>query len=186
MRNHIIAGVITLLGVVWTTAGLAHGQAKPEAQPGGGLNQSEELAKKYLDGFRESGVPTPGSVDAALKQAESKKTIEAWQMAAKLANSYANVVDVLCAHYSKLFSASRSGSGDGNMAFISTAADYETKRNVYLGIRNAAYLRIARLYLGQGDKAQALSFAVTSVELSGSEPNLEGEVLIRQIIEYKP
>lgn len=146
---------------------------------------SEELTKKYSDAFRDNGVPTPGAVDASFKQAETTNTIESWLAAAKLANSYADVVGVLKEHYAKLFDASEA-SGVPQHEYLSTAVEYEKKQNEFLGKRNDAYIKISRLYLAQGDKAHALSFAVASVELSASEPNKEGEDLIRQIIEYAP
>ena len=71
------------------------------------------------------------------------------------------------------------------MRYLKTAASYEDARNKYLGMRNDAYIRLARIYLEKGEKAKALSFAVTAVKLSGVRPNTAGEELIRKIIEYE-
>jgi hypothetical protein len=148
------------------------------------LDQSEEMAKQYLDAFKKSGVPSPGAIDAAVKKAQSAGTIDAWTEAAGVANSYANVIDVLTNHYSKLYHASRDSRGQGNYGYISTAAKYEKIRNRYLAIRNDAYIQLARLYLSKGDQAKALSYVVTAVKLSGAEPNTAGEQLIKQIVNY--
>jgi hypothetical protein len=158
-------------------------QEKQDKKEASSLDKSEELAKQYLDAFKKTGIPTPKAVDAAFQKAKTAGTIEAWTEAASMANSYANVIDVLTGHYSDLYYASRSG-GDGNYAYISKAADYEKIRNRYLKRRNDAYIELAKLYLAKGDKARALSYAVTAVKLSRAEPNTVGENLIRQIIDY--
>jgi hypothetical protein len=150
------------------------------------LNPAEQLTKQYLNAFQQTGVPTPGTVTAAFQKARASSSIDDWQLAAKIANSYANVVDVLTEHYSRVYHASKSGySGGGEMKYISTAADYERVRNKYLGMRNDAYLQIAKLYLQQGDQTKALSFAVSAVSLSADKPNTDGEQLIRSIIQFE-
>jgi len=156
---------------------------KKEAVAATPLEESEALARQYFDSFRKSGVPTAQTVKAAVERAKQQDTIEVWNDAAGIANTYANVVDVLTHHYSALYYASRSGSGSGNYGYLTKAADYEKIRNRYLRIRNDAYLQLAKLYSAKGDKAQALSYVVTAVKLSGAEPNAEGEALIRQYIE---
>lgn len=153
-----------------------------DEEHGAVLDPSEELLKKYVDGFRENGVPTRKAVDAALKQANDTNTLESWEMVARLANKYANVVDVLYKHYWGLYR-----NTDGPKVKLGfKAVPYEKKSNEYRGIRNDAYIRIAKLHLKRGDKAQALSYAVTAVELSAAEPNEEGEALILEIIEFNP
>ena len=147
------------------------------------LDQSEAMAKQYLESFKKTGVPTASAVLAAVEKAKQQGTIDAWTEAAAIANAFANVVDVLTDHYSGLYYASRSGSGGGTFSYISKAADYEKIRNRYLAIRNNAYLELAKLYAAKGDKAKALSFVVTAVSLSGTQPNTEGEALIKQYIE---
>jgi hypothetical protein len=68
--------------------------------------------------------------------------------------------------------------------YIDRAVEYETKSNEYKDYRDNAYLETAKLYLAQGDRANAQSYATTAVELSGSRQYVAGESLIRQIIEY--
>lgn len=182
MKRSLVLACLAVAIALAAKVDVSRGQSENQ-EAGSGLMQSEELAKEYLDAFRKSGVPTPSAVDAAFKAAETANSVESWQLAGRLANAYANVVDVLSGHYSDLYSSSENRGA--NMSLLSTAANYERKRNVYLSMRNRSYIRIARIYLGQGEKGQALSFAVTAVKLSGAEPNKEGEALIRQIIEYK-
>lgn len=143
------------------------------------LTQSERIAKEYLDSFRQTGVPTTAAVTAALQKAKASPSVTTWQLAAKIANSYANAVSVLKEHYSTLYNQNRNGD------YIHKAAEYEKVENQYLAIRNNAYIELAKLYLQQGDKATALSFAATAVRLSGDTPNTDGEQLIKLIIEYK-
>src|SRR5690349_2359661 len=83
------------------------------------LDQSEVLAKQYLESFKKTGVPTASTVTAAFEKARQQGTIDAWTEAAAIANTYANVVNVLTDHYSALYYASRSGSGGGTYAYIS-------------------------------------------------------------------
>jgi|SRR5882672_8093610 len=176
--------IVALLTIVsWTAVLPSPGVAQDKKEPSS-LDQSEELAKQYLDSFKRTGVPSPDAVNASVKKAQLAGTIEAWTEVAAVANSYGNVVDVLRDHYSKLFSASRDSRGSGNLAYISTAADYEKARNRYYGIRNDAYIQLARLYLAKGDKARALSYVVTAVKLSGIQPNDAGEKLIKEIVGY--
>ena len=176
-----IFGVLLLFASLVAGAQTSDVPSKNPASPT--LDQSEALAKQYLDSFKKTGVPTAQTVTAAIEKARQQGTIEAWSEAAAVANAYANVVDVLTDHYSKLYYASRSGRGDGNFAYISKAADYEKLRNQYLKLRNDAYLEVAKLHSAKGEKAKALSFVITAVSLSGAEPNAEGEKLIRQLIE---
>lgn len=162
----------------------ASGQAaKQEKKETSDFDKSEELARQYLDAFNKSGVPTPTTVESVTQKAKTAGTIAAWTEAAAIANSYANVVDVLTDHYSTLYYASRSGSGGGNYSYIKKAAAYETMRNSYLKKRNDAYIALAMLYLAKGDKAKALSYLVTAVKLSEAEPNIAAENLIKQIVE---
>jgi hypothetical protein len=67
---------------------------------------------------------------------------------------------------------------------MTKATEYERTRNHYIGIRNDAYIELAKLYLAKEDKAKALSYLLAAVRLSVPEPNTKGEALIRQIIEY--
>lgn len=159
----------------------SHAQERGESSS---LDQSEELAQKYLEAFKKTGVPTPKTVDAAFQKAKTAGSIQTWEEAARIANNYANVIDVLTSHYSKLFHASRSGRGSGDHALISKAADYERIRNRYLAMRNDAYIELAKLHLTKGDGARALSYVTTAVKLSGAEVNVTGERLIKQIIEF--
>lgn len=148
------------------------------------LDQSEELMQKYLEAFKKSGVPTPKAVDAALQRARQAKSIESWVQAARIANTYANVVDVLTSHYSQLYYASRSAGSGGDYSLINKAAAYERVRNRYLMMRNDAYIELAKLYLAKGDAAAALSYVTSAVKLSAAEPNVAGEALIKQIVQY--
>jgi hypothetical protein len=176
---------ILVIGLTFASTLVASGQSA-EKREFESLDQSEELSKKYLDAFNKSGIPTPKTVEAALQKARTSGTIESWQNAASIANSYANVVDVLKKHYAYLYDVSKYGSrGGGNMSYINAAADYERVQNKYLKMRNDAYIELARLYLAKGDKAKTLSYVVTAVKLSGAESNKIGEELIKQIIEYQ-
>lgn len=148
------------------------------------LEQSETIAKEYLETFKKSGVPTPQAVAAAIAKAKAQPSVEAWTEVATIANAYANVVDVLKDHYSTLYYSSRSGGSGGVYDYISKAANYEGVRNRYLAMRNDAYIELAKLFAAKGEKAKALSFVVTAVKLSGSKPNTEGEALIKQLVEY--
>jgi hypothetical protein len=179
MRNHRLLGLFTI-AILIVPIQLARADDAADKS----LDESKELIDKYLAEFQKTGVPTPSAVDAAFQQAKQANTIDAWLAAAKIANSYANVVDVLKAHYSGLYDSSRAADSP-NQAYINTAANYEGVQNQYLQRRNDAYLVIARLYLAQGDKGNALSYAVTAVQLSGVAPNTDGEALIRQIVEYQ-
>lgn len=168
--------------ILSTTACLVAADGKNEDSP---LNNSEQVAMEYLDSFQQTGIPTPNAIEAAFKTARQTPSVENWETAAKMANSFANVVDVLADHYSGLYYRSRSGYSDGNFTYLTSGEAYEVTRNKYLALRNDAYIELAKIYLAKGEKAKSLSFAVTAVKLSGSSPNTEGEQLIRKIIEYQ-
>jgi hypothetical protein len=174
--------VIVIICVFAAMPQLRAADEKPETKP---LNQSDQITKEYLDSFEQTGVPTPGAVTAAFQKAKDSPSIENWQLAAKSANTYANAVDILTQHYSRLYEASTSGGGTAEKKYISAAVVYERTRNKYMTMRNDAYLEIAKLFLEQGDKAKALSFAAAAVRLSALEPNVTGEQLIRSIIEFE-
>ena len=157
--------------------------AQPAA-PDQSLDRSAAISKKFLEAFQESGVPTPKAVEAARAQAFAANTVEAWNLFAKIANSYANVLDSLSDHYARCYQATRGGGGYGERKLIETAAKYETERNTYLELRNGAYLQIANMHLAAGDPAKALSMAITAIELSGDKPNEAGENLVKQIVQY--
>jgi len=148
------------------------------------FNQSEELAQTYLDALVKSGVPTSSAAEVVLHKAQVNGTIELWEVVASLANSYAHVVGVLRNHYADLSQASKSGGKPDPSPFMTKATQYERTRNHYIGIRNDAYIELARLYLAKDNKAKALSYLLAAVRLSAPEPNTKGEALIRQIIEY--
>jgi hypothetical protein len=184
MRKKKLLSVVSLLlaGMLAIFASNCSREASESTETD--LDKSKDLLREYLSSFEKSGIPTPSAVEAALGRAQAENTIDAWHTAATLANTYANVVDVLCDHYAGLYKSSESTYG-GNMSYLSTAVDYERKRNTYLAMRNDAFLKIARLHLEKGETAEALSFAVTAVELSGMAPNVKGVALIREIIEYQ-
>jgi hypothetical protein len=188
-KNSLMIGLdrspFLLTLAVFLTLALAAAQVcAQEKKDQSSLNESEELTQKYLETFKKTGVPTPKTIEAAFLKAKSEGAVSSWEEAARIANNYANVIDVLTSHYSKLYYASRSGRGSGDHNLISKAADYERVRNRYLKMRNDAYIELARLYLTKGDGARALSYLSTAVRLSGVEPNLSGETLIKQIIQY--
>lgn len=158
-----------------------YGQEEQKAAP----EDSAKVAQKYQESFGKTGVPTPEAVDAALAKAKKANTIESWEYAAGLADSYANVVEVLREHYATLYNSSRAGRAEGNKPYMRQAADYEKSRNQYLGIRNDVYLNIADLYLAKGNKSVALSYAMTAVQLTSAELNVRGVNLIKKIIEYR-
>ena len=143
---------------------------KPEAKV---LDKSEEMVNARLDSFRKSGVPTPKIVDAAFAKAKNASSVENWLAAASAANAYGRLVEMLYKNYS-----------DSYYGVQKKALDYERVRNTYYTYRNTAYLEVAKLYLANGDKATALSYATTAVELSGSLHNAPAENLVRQIMEY--
>ena len=178
--------VLSIMSAIAVAITITTAFADEKQETSSTLNQSEEVARQYLEAFRKSGIPTSKAVDAAVAKARAAGSIEAWTEAARIANSHANVVDVLTSHYSRLYSASRAGRSSGDFALINKAADYERVRNRYLRIRNDAYLELAKLYLAKGDSLNALSYVTTAVKLSGVEPNSPGEELIKQIIEYAP
>jgi len=182
MRTWIMRSV-AFIAIACLTALNSPAGAQDRKEPTG-FEQSEELARRYLEAFQKSGIPSPKGVEAAVTKAKSAGTIEAWREAANIANVYANVIDVLTSHYSQLYNASRSSRGPGDHALISKAADYERIRNRYLQIRNDAYIEAAKLYLAKGDAPQALSYVTTAVKLSGVHPNTAGEALIKQIIQF--
>jgi hypothetical protein len=149
-------------------------------------SMAEAETQKHLKAFAKSGVPTPQIVEAALAKAKKENTIESWTSASRLANAYANVVDVLYEHYMDAWnSAKRVKSADKEGKYFRIVLDYEEKRSKHHQIRNDCFLNIAEIHLTNGNTASALSYAMTAVSLSGSEPNLRGEALIKKIIEYK-
>ena len=174
-------GIVICLSLMISITYLYGQETKKEAQ-----GDSEKLAQQYLDTFEKTGVPAPTAVEAAFAKATKESTIENWEFAARLANTYANVVDVLRDHYADLYYESKSSySRGGNTGYLEKAAEYERKRNEYLGKRNEAYLNLADLYLAKGNKSRALSYAMTAVRLSGAYPNTRGENLIKKIIEFQ-
>ena len=177
--------IITVAVLVSPLLGQNRSAEDQNSAAGAEFSKSELLIDKYLTEFKKSGVPTPGAVDAAFSAAEKANTLESWSAAARLANAYANIVGVLKNHYATLYDAGAARLS-GRNDLLNTAVVYEQAQNSYLQRRNDAYLRIAKIYLSRGDKAQALSFAITAVQLSGAEPNLEAESLIKQVIEYRP
>lgn len=140
------------------------------------LNSSDDTARKYLEAFTKSGVPTSDAVSEAFQKAKSSNTTEAWKMAASVANSYANVIDALSDHYAAVYS------NDKRMETIRAAADYETVKNSYLELRNQAYLTLAAILYEKGESAAALSYALTAVKLSSLKVNRPGEELIKKIV----
>jgi hypothetical protein len=126
--------------MIWAVAVPTFAQEKKDGKT---LNQSEQIAKEYVDAFLQTGIPTPNAIDAAFKKAKETPILENWNIAARMANSYANVVDVLTDHYLGLYNTSKSRYGDGNMKYLQTAADYEKTRNKNLAMRNDAYLELA-------------------------------------------
>lgn len=175
MQN--IALVLVLLALI--------GGSQAQDEKKAAADDSEKLAQKYLETFEKTGVPTSGAVKAAVSKAKKENTIEAWELAARLANTYANVVDVLREHYSNLYHAFKSWDKSRAESCGKRAREYEVKRLVFLGLRNEAYLDLAQLHLEKGHKSLALSYAMTAVRLSGLYPNERGEDLIKKIIEYE-
>jgi len=159
------------------------GACQSQTSQAGDTQDTEEIARRYIESFRKSGVPTAQAVTAAVSKAQETNTIANWELAARLANSYANVLGAMKEHYSDLWRSSRSGSRPGVRDYIEKAADYERSQNTYLQIRNDAYLSQAELHLKAGDKSAALSLAMTSMRLSGVSPNIRAEEMIKRIIE---
>ena len=158
MKGKALLVLVTAVALLVTLATPGHSAERKEVES---LDQSEELSQRYLDAFKKSGVPTPKAVEAAFQKARASGTIESWQAASSIANSYANVVDVLKRHYSYLYDVSKlSYRGGGNMRYIETAANYEGVQNKYLQMRNDAYIELAKLHLAKGDRARALSYVV--------------------------
>ena len=177
MNTTAFAIVVSLL-LFWGTSNAQTTQA-------GDSQDTEAIAQRYIEAFRKSGVPTPDAVNAALSKARESSTTQNWEIVARLSNSYANVLGAMKDHYSNLYRSSRSGSSGPTRYYIERAADYETQQNNYLSIRNDAYISQAELFLAAGNKANALSLAMTSMRLSGISPNTKAEELIKRIVEYK-
>jgi hypothetical protein len=152
---------------------------------------AETQTQEYLATFEKDGVPILGAVEAALTKAKKENTIETWANAARLANSYANVVSLLDEHYMSKFehdarSASETGRIKLQIKYMEESGAYGKADNQYKNVRNDCYLSIAELYLKQGSKASALSYAMTAVRLTGATGSItRGEALIKKIIEYK-
>jgi type II secretory pathway pseudopilin PulG len=98
--------IVVILILLLFSAGFTAEQKENEKV---NLDQSEEVLKQYIASFAKTGIPTPKAIEAAIKKAQSDPTIKAWEDVATIANSYANVIDVLSNHYAKLYYASRSG-----------------------------------------------------------------------------
>lgn len=100
LRNSLCALVLVsfLLGTLACAQQVNEGEKGTTA-----LDQSAELAKEYLNAFKKSGTPTPKAVDAAFEKARSSGAVEDWTLAAEIANSYANVIDVLSKHWYGLY-----------------------------------------------------------------------------------
>jgi len=164
-----VAVAATVIISLWLIIPPAHcDEQKPQKPESKVLDKSEQMVNERLESFRKSGVPTPKIVDAAFAKAKNTPSIENWLAAASVANAYGRVVDVLCENFTRAYA----------------AVVYERVRNTYYDYRNTAYLEVAKLYLAKGDKAMALSYATTAVELSGSIHNQPAEKFVREIIEY--
>jgi|GEM_PF-2536444 len=154
---------------------------------------AETQTQEYLASFETDGVPTLGAVKAALAKAKAENTIETWMKAARLANSYSNVVDVLSEHYLSYYQKLQQGAAtfpalqqSAEKLYTKEQRKYDSTYRSYKTVRNDCYLSIAELYLAQGNKASALSYTMTAVELTGGDELItRGEALIKKIIEYE-
>jgi hypothetical protein len=146
------------------------------------LNKAERLAKSFVSSYKKSGVPTPKLVAKALSTAQKSNSLENWQKVASLANSYGNSVDVIKDHYYQYYLGERTY----RSSYLSKAAAYEKIQNKHLQIRNDAYLKMSGILKSQGRLAEALSYAITAVQLTGSDINSQGVSQIESIIEFNP
>jgi hypothetical protein len=162
-----------------------NGLAQAQGSKADASEDTELTARRYIESFKQSGVPTPSGVVAAVEKAKLSNKIADWEFAARIANSYANVVGELKSHYSKLHTRSAQYTRYGNEDYLNKAVEYEEIQNQYLQTRNDAYLSQSELYLQAGNKASALSFAMTAMSLSGASPNTRAEEIMRRIVEYK-
>ena len=148
------------------------------------LNSAEKTKDQYLKSFGETGVPTPRAVRAQFSEASKLNTIESWEKAAKIANAYANVVEIIKDHYSDLYRYEKASRGNPR-EFLSKAADYETMQNTYLRKRNKAYFEMAKLYFSKGNLASALSYVIIVIQTSTTEHQTEGLNLMKRVIEFE-
>lgn len=178
MKNKFALMCLTSLIVF---SGACHSQTTQA----GDTQDTEAISQRYIESFRKSGVPTGEAVTAAVSKAKATNKIPDWEFAARLANSYANVIGAMKEHYSALYRSSLSVSRSGNSLFLDRAVEYEKSQNIYLAIRNDAYLSQAELHLKAGNKSAALSLAMTSMRLTGDSPDYKAEEMIKRIIELK-
>jgi len=183
--------VLTLfaIGISWTLYGQQQEKPRSTQAP---ETAAEMQTQEYLAAFEKDGVPTYGAVEAAFAKAKKENTIETWANAAQMANSLANVVSLLDEHYeSKYEHDARSAESELDrvklrIKYMEESRAYNEDQNLFKGVRNDCFLMIAELYLKQGNKASALSYAMTAVKLTGDGLDItRGEALIKKIIEYK-
>jgi hypothetical protein len=188
-----IVATLFVIGFSYTLLGQ---QQEKQASTQQRESAAETQTQEYLATFEKDGVPTLGAVKAALAKAKAENTIETWASAARLANSYSNVVDVLSEHYLEVYQNLLKKTSESSLTrdleprlltmFSETLGKYDSTRNEYRAVRNECYLSVAELYLAQGNKASALSYAMTAVELTGGDGSIQrGEALIKKIIEYE-
>lgn len=189
MRTIVVMCAIFAIGI---GAALYGQQEKKPAQAAKAEVIADEQVEKHLAAFEKDGVPTHSGVEAAIAKAQEDNTIESWAAAAKMANEYSNVISVLDEHYKKKYEEEANLADSQNdrlklkIAYLESSGAYNMTHNECKKIRNQSYLNIAELFLEKGDRASALSFAMTAVELSGGTVPIErGEALIKKIVEYK-
>ena len=156
---------------------------------------ADEQAEKYLATFEKDGVPTQGALDAAIAKAKKENTIETWANAARLANSHSNVLEVLYNHHRAVYRNEKAHAADSDSPSLLVVLNelrtvivdkYEVPVQKSRIVRNDCFLNMAELYLEQGNKVSALSYAMTAVKLTDDGQDItRGEALIKKIIEYK-
>lgn len=140
-------------------------------------NKKEELI------FEE--VATPALVEIALEEAQKDPTIENWRNVSVLANALAKSIDVIGDHFSNVDGRLSNIYKSGSSPYLEKAVKLEEMSNNYKEIRNDAYLEMAKKYLNNGQKVQALNISARSVDLSGGIHNSTGVDFISQLIEIQ-
>jgi hypothetical protein len=122
-------------------------------------------------------IATPKLVDAALKKAKNNSSVENWENVAILSNALASSIGVVGDYFSKSYDYYKVDS------VLEKAVKLEQMSNDYKQIRNDAYLEIAKIYLNNGQKIQALNISARAVNLSGGVGGNDSIKFISNLIE---
>lgn len=139
----------------------------------------------------EYGVPTVGSVDQMLINADRLYDNRNWQEAAdayalfaKNANWLANLLSSGLEPY---YSASYDDKKNINYSIISPLVQYETKANYYKSQRNKAILRQGVCFYNMNDHKTSLTFILKALDLIGIKDTdqwKEAREILYSIVKY--